>query len=243
MATQARLLAGKETTKPIEQSVILLSGGLDSTTLLHYLARRLGCTEIYALSFDYGQKHARELEAARRQAKAAGVREHHVVNMSGFGGLVRNASALTAPTIAVPDMAQLDPNTRGTPPTYVPNRNMVLLSMSAAYAETIGIPDIFYGAQRQDAYGYWDCTPEFLDKINALLALNRSLRPRVHAPFVDMSKTQVLELGMALGVEYAHTWTCYRGDATPCGTCPSCAERLAAFRAVGQTDPLQYKNE
>jgi 7-cyano-7-deazaguanine synthase len=221
------------------KAVVLLSGGLDSTTLLHYVSKRLRVGRIYALSFLYGQKHHRELEAAAWQARAAGVVAHDVVDMSFFGALTPGSSTLTDRAMEVPRLADLSADQLSQPPTYVPNRNMLLLSLAAAYAEAREVGDVFYGAQAQDRYGYWDCTADFLDRINAVLALNRRCPVTVRAPFVTMRKSEELRIGEALGVDYAHTWTCYRGDSMPCRECPACVERAAAFREVGRPDPLE----
>jgi 7-cyano-7-deazaguanine synthase len=220
------------------KAVVLLSGGLDSSTLLHYVIQRLGARDVYALSFIYGQKHQRELDAAAWQAKAAGVKAHDVVDMGFFGALTPGSSALTDERVVVPRLADLAASELTQPPTYVPNRNMMLLSVAAAYAEARGVSALFYGAQTQDSYGYWDCTPDFLERINAVLALNRRTPVTVKAPFVHMRKADEIRLGLELGVDYAHTWTCYRGGAIPCGECPSCVERAAAFKEVGIADPL-----
>jgi 7-cyano-7-deazaguanine synthase len=219
-------------------ALILLSGGVDSSTLLHYVKRELAIDTLYALSFDYGQRHARELDAAAAQAEAVGVTEHRVLDVSAFGALTAAANVLTNPQVAVPDLDAIAAADRIQPPTYVPNRNMVLLALAAAYAETCGVSDIYYGAQAQDEYGYWDCTTDFLVRINHLLALNRKQAVTVHAPFVNKRKTEVVQLGHALGVNYAHTWTCYRGGDVPCGSCPSCVERALAFSEAGLPDPL-----
>ena len=219
-------------------AVVLLSGGMDSTTLLHYVAKRLQVKTVYAVSFRYGQKHVRELESARWQARAAGVVEHRFIDVSFFGDLTAGRSALTDAAIAIPRLAELDEAARRQPPTYVPNRNMMLLSLAAAYAEARGVADVYYGAQAQDRYGYWDCTPEFLERVNALLALNRGTPVAVRAPFMTWRKADELRLGLELGVDYAHTWTCYAGGAHPCGVCPSCEERAAAFREIELADPL-----
>jgi 7-cyano-7-deazaguanine synthase len=223
---------------PPEAAVVLLSGGMDSTTLLHYVVRRLRFGKVYALSFYYGQKHRRELDAAAWQARAAGVVSHDVVDMGFFGGFTPGGSTLTDQALAVPRLSDLSPAQLSQPPTYVPNRNMILLSLAAAYAESRGVANIYYGAQVQDRYGYWDCTADFLDRINAVLALNRRIPVRVHAPFVAFRKAEELELGRELGVDYAHTWTCYRGEGVPCGDCPACVERAIAFREAGWPDPL-----
>lgn len=220
------------------KAVVLLSGGLDSSTLLHYVIQRLGAREVYALSFIYGQKHHCEMKAAAWQAKAAGVKAHDVVDMSFFSALTPGGSALTDDRMTVPRLADLAPSELTQPPTYVPNRNMMLLSIAAAYAEARGVTSLFYGAQTQDSYGYWDCTPEFLEKMNGVLGLNRRNAVTVVAPFVTLRKADEIRLGLALGVDYAHTWTCYRGEAAPCGECPSCVERATAFSEVGIIDPL-----
>ena len=222
----------------MKKAVILLSGGLDSTTLLFYVKHQLNAESIHALSFDYGQKHSRELEAARWQADKAGVHGHTIIDISFFKGLVSNASALTDEHVPVPSLAELDSAQRNQPPTYVPNRNMVLLSLAAAHAEANDSTDVFYGAQLQDEYGYWDCTPEFLQNMNKVFSLNRRKAVVLHAPFMNMNKAGVLKQGLALGVDYSHTWSCYRGESSPCGTCPTCVERAKAFSEIGVTDPL-----
>jgi 7-cyano-7-deazaguanine synthase len=222
-------------------AVVLLSGGLDSTTLLHHVVRTLGRGPVHALSYDYGQRHVRELECARWQAHAAGVAEHRVIDLAFLGELLKGGSALIAGGAAVPNLADLDDAQLVQPPTYVPNRNMMLLSMAAAYAEAQGIRDVFYGAQAQDEYGYWDCTAAFLERINATLALNRGEAVIIHAPFVQMKKAEIVRIGMALGIDYGHTWTCYRGGETACGTCPTCVERRNAFRDAGVEDPVPHQ--
>lgn len=216
--------------------VTLLSGGIDSVTLLHHLRKALNIETVHAISVRYGQRHARELEMAAWQARQAGVATHHVVDLSFYGELIRGSSALTDDTVALPDLAELSDEQRRQPPTYVPNRNLVLLSLAAGYAETIGARDLFYGAQQQDEYGYWDCTPHFIERLNRLLDLNRATPVRVQAPFVGTRKADVVRQGLALGVDYAHTWSCYRGGAQPCGSCPSCTERQAAFAELGVTN-------
>jgi 7-cyano-7-deazaguanine synthase len=218
---------------PIPRAVVLLSGGVDSVTLLHYVSKRLGIPEIHALSFLYGQKHAREIEMAAWQAKSLGIAEHHRIDLSFYGALIRSGSALTDPAVALPDLASVSKAQRRQPPTYVPNRNLILLALAAGYAETVHARHVFYGAQAQDEYGYWDCTPQFVRRVNSVLALNRVRPVRIYAPFAGQRKADVLRIGLELGVDYAHTWSCYRGGDRPCGTCPSCSEREAAFRKLG----------
>ncbi|MBM4142543.1 MAG: 7-cyano-7-deazaguanine synthase QueC [Lentisphaerae bacterium] len=222
----------------MDKAVVLVSGGMDSVTLLHDVCRRRGAGAVGALTVRYGQKHAREIEAARWNARRLGIAEHRVVDMAFFGGLTAAVSALTGRGAAVPDMAEIDAAQRDQPPTYVPNRNMTLLALAAAWAEARGGRDVFYAAQAQDRYGYWDCTPEFVQAVNGVLRLNRRDPVTVHAPYASLSKREVLKIGLEIGVDYAHTWTCYRGQESPCRTCPSCVERAAAFEAAGVRDPL-----
>ncbi|MDD5677457.1 MAG: 7-cyano-7-deazaguanine synthase QueC [Kiritimatiellae bacterium] len=222
----------------MKSAVILLSGGLDSSTLLHYVKSKFAFQPLHALTIRYGQKHARETTCAAAQARAAGVEAHQQIDLAFFGKMMAAASTLTDPDRPVPALAELPPGQLDQPPTYVPNRNMLFLALAAAYAEARGIADVFYGAQLQDRYGYWDCTVEFLDRMNAVLGLNRRQPIVLHAPFMTMHKSEILKIGMDLGVDYAATWSCYRGQDKPCGVCPSCVERRTAFEALQVADPL-----
>lgn len=221
----------------MKSAVILLSGGLDSSTLLHYVKNKLNCRALHALTIHYGQKHERETACASMQARGAGVAVHRQVDLACFGELVASASVLTDPLTPVPAFAALKPGQLDQPPTYVPNRNMLFLALAAAYAEANDIGDVFYGAQTQDRYGYWDCTQKFLEHMNAVLGLNRRHTIVLHAPFMHMGKSEVLKIGLDLGVNYAETWSCYCGQQTACGVCPACVERRAAFDALQVADP------
>ena len=221
-------------------AVVLLSGGVDSTVLVHHVGRNLEYAPVHALSFNYGQRHSKELDCAQVQAVSAGAAVHRVIDVSFLGELLKEGSTLLAGGADVPDLADLDDAALRQPPTYVPNRNMMLLSMAAAYAEANGIHGLFYGAQAQDEYGYWDCTRGFVDRLNAVLELNRDEGVTIHAPFVNKSKAWTVRLGLELGVDFAHTWSCYRGGALACGACPTCVERRNAFRNCGAEDPLVY---
>jgi 7-cyano-7-deazaguanine synthase len=216
--------------------VAIVSGGLDSVTLLHHLVRTEGRQPV-VMSFLYGQKHAREIACAQTQAARLGCAPPVVADLTGLQA-VFSGSALVDAAVAVPDMASVtgDPQ----PVTYVPNRNMIFLALAVALAESLGVDAVYYGAQRHDLYGYWDTTPDFLDRLNQVYALNRRTPVRIAAPFVDYSKADILRLGLALGVDYGQTWSCYQGADKACGRCPTCAERLAAFAEVGLTDPLPY---
>ena len=221
-----------------KSAVVLLSGGVDSTVLLHHVVRELHCRPVHALSFAYGQRHRRELACARAQAQTVGVTAHEVIDLGFLGPLLRSGSALIEGGAAVPNLAELTEEALRQPPTYVPNRNMLLLSLAAAYAEANGLYDLFYGAQAQDEYGYWDCTAEFLQRINDTLALNRARPVRVHAPFIDKPKAYTVGLGLRLGVDFGQTWSCYAGGEVACGVCPTCVERVNAFHSQGALDPL-----
>lgn len=222
-------------------AVVLLSGGADSSVLLHHAVRNLGRRPVHAVSFNYSQRHAKELECAKWQAEAAGVAEHKTIDASFLGALLKPATSLVAGGDDVPDLRDLSAAQLVQPPTYVPNRNMILLSVAAAYAESAGVDEVFYGAQAQDEYGYWDCTASFVERLNHVLALNRGKPVKVYAPFVRMKKAETIRLGLELGVDFSHTWSCYRGAQKACGTCPTCVERLAAFRAAGARDPIPYE--
>jgi len=221
-------------------AVVLVSGGLDSSVLLHHMVRALHREPVHALSFNYGQRHSKEIECAKWQCHAAGVAEHRVLDLSFLGEMIGDASALVAGGQPVPDLDELSRDQLDQPPTYVPNRNMMLLSIAGAYAEARQAQDVFYGAQALDEYGYWDCTISFLEGLNAVLRLNRREPITIHAPFIRMKKAETVKLGLELGVDFSHTWSCYRGGETACGACPTCVERLKAFREAGASDPLAY---
>ncbi|MBM7557875.1 7-cyano-7-deazaguanine synthase QueC [Halanaerobacter jeridensis] len=222
-----------------KKAVVLLSGGLDSTTAL-YLAKDKGY-DLYALSFDYGQSHGRELKAARDVAQEVGVEEHVVVetNMSAWGG-----SSLTDEEMEIPEG---DDSNDEIPSTYVPARNMIFLSYAASYAEAVGAQHVFIGVSEVDYSGYVDCRQEFIDAMeNAInqgtvCAVEEDKEIEVHTPFINMTKAEEVELGMKLGVDYSLTWTCYRGGEVACGDCDSCVLRLKAFKEAGYEDPVEYE--
>jgi len=218
--------------------VAIVSGGMDSVTLLHYLVVREKRSPA-VISYAYGQKHARELECAKAQVALLGCPEHKIVDLTDLAYLF-SSSALVSPDLALPNIEDIQGNPQ--PPTYVPNRNMIFLALAAAYAESRGVRRVFYGAQAHDLYGYWDTTPDFLSRINAVFSLNRGQPIQIEAPFIYHSKADVLRTGIALGVDYAQTWSCYAGGEIACGRCPTCAERLNAFAEVGLVDPIPYRD-
>lgn len=216
--------------------VAIVSGGMDSVTLLHHLVK-VEQRKPAVITFVYGQKHDKEVAFAKAQAELLGCDAHLVMDLSLLQPLFAN-SALVSADVAIPDIEDVlgDPQ----PPTYVPNRNMIFLALAAAFAETHEVNDIFYGAQRHDVYGYWDTTPQFLAQLNSVYQLNRKTPIEIKAPFVTHSKTDILRAGLELQVDYAKTWSCYEGKEVCCGRCPTCAERLKAFADLDLQDPLPY---
>jgi 7-cyano-7-deazaguanine synthase len=218
--------------------VVLLSGGLDSATALA-IARAEGF-ECYALSVDYGQRHAAELEAARRVARAAAVTEHRImrVDLAGIGG-----SALTDRTIAVPEAPA-----SGIPVTYVPARNTIMLSLALAWAEVLGARHLYVGVNVLDSSGYPDCRPEFIAAFQQLANLATKVGVegavcQIHAPLIEWNKAQIIGAGTRLSVDYAQTVSCYQADAEgrACGRCDACRLRRAGFVAAGVPDPTRYQ--
>jgi 7-cyano-7-deazaguanine synthase len=223
---------------PTRRAIVLLSGGLDSATTLA-MARAQGF-ECYALSVEYGQRHSAELDAARRVAAAAGVRDHRImrVDLAGIGG-----SALTDSSIAVPESP-----TTGIPVTYVPARNTIMLSLALGWAEVLEARDIFVGVNSLDYSGYPDCRPEFIAAFENLAALATKAGVEGHpchirAPLIRLSKAEIIREGVRLRVDYALTVSCYQADSQgrACGKCDSCRLRRAGFEAAGVPDPTAYQ--
>ena len=216
-----------------KRAIILSSGGLDSTTVLA-MAQAQGY-DCYCLSFDYGQRHRAEIIASERIAKAAGAKEHKVarLDLSVFGG-----SALTDMAIDVPE----DETEMGNIPiTYVPARNTVFLSYALAWAEVLQASDIFIGVNSVDYSGYPDCRPEFVHAMNVVSKIANYHPVEIVTPYLKNTKSEILKSGLAMGLNYADTWTCYNGRHKACGRCGSCIERLEAFAEQGKNDPIDYE--
>ncbi len=222
-------------------AVVLLSGGLDSTTVLAF-AKREGF-ETYALTFNYGQRHQPEIEAARRIAASMQVKEHIVasIDLRAFGG-----SALTS-DISVPKGRSAEEMNEGIPITYVPARNTIFLSFALAWAEVIESQDIFLGINAVDYSGYPDCRPEYIEAYEKManLATKAGVKGeqqlKIHSPLVSLKKSEIIQLGLELGVDYARTLTCYDPvDGLACGQCDSCKLRLKGFSDLGIEDPAAY---
>lgn len=221
-----------------KKAVILLSGGLDSATVVA-MAKEQGYS-CYSMSFDYGQRHRSELQAAERVARQLGVVEHKVIgmNLGGIGG-----SALTDSSIDVPQSP-----TTGIPVTYVPARNTVFLALALGWAEVLEAQDIFIGVNAVDYSGYPDCRPEFVEAFEQVANLATKMgvegqRIRIHAPLQMMSKAEIVQTGSRLDVDYALTVSCYLadGDGRACGKCDSCRLRSAGFATAGVIDPTRYQ--
>lgn len=224
----------------MKRAVVLLSGGLDSATVLA-MAREQGF-ECYALSVDYGQRHHAELAAAQLVAQKLGAREHRVVriDLTGFGG-----SALTDSNIAVPEHAS-----SGIPITYVPARNTIMLSLALAWAEVLHAQDIFFGVNAVDYSGYPDCRPEYVAAFERManLATQAAVEGKpltLHAPLLHLTKAEIIQQGVRLGVDYELTVSCYQADEAgrACGRCDSCRLRREGFQSAGVPDSTRYRSE
>lgn len=227
------------------KAVILLSGGLDSSTVLY--AAKSNNIDCYALSFDYFQRHRQELDAAIAIAQSAGVVEHQVVNfdLRRWGG-----SALTDNSLALPTHRSVAEMSAEIPITYVPARNTIFLSFALSYAEAIGAQQVHIGVNQLDYSGYPDCRPDFLAAMQEVFRLGskqgrEGIPIEIIAPLVNQRKVEIIQMGQALGVPWAKTWSCYSegGKVNPpvaCGICDSCQLRLAAFAELGLEDPLPY---
>lgn len=221
----------------MKKAVILLSGGLDSTTTLA-MAKDQGF-DCYALNFDYGQRHRAELNAAKRMAEQFDAKEYRIIkiDLSSIGG-----SALTDASISVPDHP-----TEGIPVTYVPARNTIFLSLALAWAEVLQASDIFIGVNAVDYSGYPDCRPEYIKAYEnmANLATKAGVEGKyvhIQTPLIDLSKAQIIQAGIKLGIDYSHTVSCYSADkeGKACGICDSCRFRAAGFKEAGIKDPARY---
>ena len=223
----------------VKRAVVLLSGGLDSATVL--AQARAQAFECHALSVDYGQRHHAELAAAQRVALALGAHQHKVIDidLTAFGG-----SALTDASIAVPEHASI-----GIPLTYVPARNTIMLSLALAWAEVLQAQDIFIGVNAVDYSGYPDCRPEYVAAFERManLATKAAVEGKsltLHAPLQHLSKAEIIRTGMQLGVDYALTVSCYQADeqGRACGRCDSCRLRREGFLAANVPDPTRYRD-
>ena len=216
-----------------QKVVVIFSGGMDSFTVLN-LAVKQGL-EVFALSFDYGQKHKKELDYAARACNILGVK-HKVVDISAINQLI-GGSSLTSDI----EVAEGHYEEESMKSTVVPNRNMILLSMAVGYAVSISASKVYYGAHSGDHAIYPDCRPEFVHKMNDVCAIANYESVEIVTPYLDVSKTAILTAGLEMGLDYNQTWTCYNGRKKACGKCGACQERLEAFTENGISDPLEYE--
>lgn len=225
----------------MKRCVVPISGGLDSSIILHHAKKDLGYDEIYCVSFDYGQRHVRELECANYQCNEVGVTEHKVLDISFVKDIV-TTSSLTNPDIDVAKTKDVlgDPQTVN----YVPFRNMMMLSICCGYAESVGADTVFHGAALVDSQaGYWDGSKEFLEAINNVVSLNRRDRVTVEAPLIKLSKREIIEMGIKLNVDFANTHTCYSGNKVADASNPASSSRIKGFIEAGYIDPIKYKQK
>ena len=223
----------------MSSAVVILSGGLDSTTALYWAKRKFD--SVYAITFNYGQRHSLEVEFAKITAKKAGVKEHLIfdLDLSKIG-----ASALTDLSLEVPSPSSVEEiKERGIPVTYVPFRNGIFISVAAAYAESKGTTNLVGGWNAVDYSGYPDCRPQFLKAMEEALNLGTKLgaegqKWKIHAPLINLTKGEIIALGLKLGADYSYSISCYRGEEVPCMSCDSCLLRAKGWEEVGEEDHL-----
>jgi 7-cyano-7-deazaguanine synthase len=218
----------------VQKVVVIFSGGMDSFTVLN-MAHQEGY-EVHALSFDYGQRHKKELEYASRACAGLGV-NHKIIDISAINELI-GGSSLTS-DIAVPEGHYAHASMKQ---TVVPNRNMILLSMAVGYAVSLEASKVYYGAHSGDHAIYPDCRPEFVERMNDVCAIANYDKVEIVSPFLYQSKIDILAAGLKQGLDYNLTWTCYNGREKACGKCGACQERLEAFAKNNCTDPLAYES-
>lgn len=216
-----------------EKAVVIYSGGMDSFTVLNQAIAE--GYQVYPLTFNYGQRHLKELDFAKAVCDELSVK-HKVVDISSINTLLAGSSLTD--DIEIPEGHYEEDSMKS---TVVPNRNMILLSLAVGYAVSIGAKKVFYGAHSGDHAIYPDCRPEFVEKMKAVCAIADYQPVDIETPFLNNSKIEILTHGLKMGLDYAKTWTCYNGREKACGQCGACQERLEAFEKNGLTDPLPYE--
>ena len=216
-----------------EKVVVIYSGGMDSYTVLNRALK--DGKEVYALSFDYGQRHVKELECAAKVCERLKI-SHKVIDISAINQLLAGSSLTD--DIDIPEGHYEAENMKS---TIVPNRNMILLSMAVGYAVSVKASQVYYGAHSGDHAIYPDCRPEFVLKMNDVCQIANYDAVEIFSPYLNVSKIDILTDGIKMGLDYSDTWTCYNGREKACGKCGACIERLEAFEKNGATDPLSYE--
>lgn len=218
-----------------EKAVLICSGGLDSTILLYEL---LEDYDVQVLTFDYGQKHKREIKCAKKTCKILGL-NHKVINLHTINSLLQG-SCLTSNEVVVPEGHYSDDSMKA---TVVPNRNMIMLSLAIGYAESLGVNKVFFGNHTGDRAQYPDCRWEFVQALSEASKLGTYNHVEVFSPFNSLTKEQIVGIGIVDKVPFKNTWSCYKGQKRPCGKCGTCVERVEAFNENGKRDPLLTKEE
>ena len=213
--------------------VVIYSGGMDSFTVLHKAVQ--AGHDVYALSFNYGQRHVKELQCAAQVCQELGIK-HKIVDISAINQLLAGSSLTD--NIDIPEGHYAADNMKS---TVVPNRNMILLSLAVGYAVSIGANQVYYGAHSGDHFIYPDCRPEFVQKMHDVCQIANYEPVDIISPYLSQTKIEILADGLAMGLDYSQTWTCYNGREKACGKCGSCQERLEAFALNNTTDPLPYE--
>ena len=213
--------------------VVIYSGGMDSFTVLHKAVQ--AGHDVYALSFNYGQRHVKELQCAAAVCQKLGIK-HKIVDISAINQLLAGSSLTD--NIDIPEGHYAADNMKS---TVVPNRNMILLSLAVGYAVSIGANQVYYGAHSGDHFIYPDCRPEFVQKMHDVCQIANYEPVDIISPYLSQTKIEILSDGLAMGLDYSQTWTCYNGREKACGKCGSCQERLEAFALNNTTDPLPYE--
>jgi len=219
--------------KKVEKVVVIYSGGMDSFTVLNRAIK--DGKEVYALSFDYGQRHVKELECASSVCNSLNI-AHKVIDISSINQLLAGSSLTD--DIDIPEGHYEAENMKS---TVVPNRNMILLSLAVGYAVSVGASQVYYGAHSGDHAIYPDCRPEFVLKMNEVCQIANYESVEIFSPYLKVNKTAILADGLSMGLNYSDTWTCYNGREKACGKCGSCQERLEAFSDNKVTDPIEYE--
>ena len=213
------------------EAVLILSGGVDSTTLLYKMVDE--GYNVHALTFNYAQRHKKEIDCAKRIAAKLQV-IHHIVDLRSLARFLGGSALLGGKD--VPSCHYTEEAARQ---TIVPNRNMIMLSIASGYAEAENVPGVFYAAHKNDSTIYPDCRAEFVEALKPAIRLATAWHPvELHAPFVDLTKAEIVKIGLDLKVPYQLTWSCYKGEEVPCHACPTCIEREEAFQINGTVDPL-----
>ena len=231
---RALLSIPQERVQMTNKVVVIYSGGMDSFTVLNRAIK--DGKQVFALSFDYGQRHVKELHCADHVCKSLNIK-HKTIDISAINQLLAGSSLTD--DIDIPEGHYEAENMKS---TVVPNRNMILLSLAVGYAVSVGASQVYYGAHSGDHAIYPDCRPEFVEKMNDVCQIANYESVEIFSPYLNVSKTAILTDGLAMGLSYENTWTCYNGRDKACGKCGACQERLEAFRDNNATDPLEYES-